>query len=412
MASTPAAAVVVGAGLAGLAAAGELRRAGVRTVVVEARDRVGGRVWSRTLEGGAVVEMGAEFVLPGGLLLPETAAACGLRLYEKGTTYGDREPRGGRPVTPALLAEAHATVASAAASGELGRANAADTLARLVVDRAAREVLLARVEVSGAASAHDQDDRCLCDSGKAFGPYPTHSVAGGNQRLAEALARPLGGDLHLRAAATGIVDSPGGGVRVAVAGGELEADVCVVAVPASVLGRIAFDPPLPEPVTAAFGRVLYGQAAKLFLPVDGDPPPSATLAVPERFWTFTQRDPDGRPLPVAGSFAGGVEALDRLEVTAGPAVWIDRVAALRPDLRLRTEEAVLSTWAGDLWVGGAYSVRTPDGALDDPLLRRRVGSIAFAGEHTAGEWHGLMEGALRSGLRAARQLLRSGAERR
>ena len=58
-------AAVVGAGLAGLAAAAELRRGGAEVVVLEARDRVGGRVWSRRLDNGAVVEMGAEFILPG-----------------------------------------------------------------------------------------------------------------------------------------------------------------------------------------------------------------------------------------------------------------------------------------------------------------------------------------------------------
>src|SRR5439155_1225781 len=57
--------VVVGAGFAGLAAADALQAGGVEVVVLEARDRVGGRVWSRELPNGAVVEMGAEFILPG-----------------------------------------------------------------------------------------------------------------------------------------------------------------------------------------------------------------------------------------------------------------------------------------------------------------------------------------------------------
>jgi monoamine oxidase len=76
--------VVVGAGLSGLAAAEALLAAGREVVVLEARDRVGGRVWSRRLANGAVVEMGAEFVLPGNTVVEETAARLGLGLWEKG----------------------------------------------------------------------------------------------------------------------------------------------------------------------------------------------------------------------------------------------------------------------------------------------------------------------------------------
>jgi monoamine oxidase len=57
------------------------------------------------------------------------------------------------------------------------------------------------------------------------------------------------------------------------------------------------------------------------------------------------------------------------------------------------------------WPGGAYSARSLSSPLDDESLAAPVGPIAFAGEHTAGNWHGLMEGALRSGLRAAAQCL-------
>ena len=88
-----------GAGLAGLAAADALQRAGKEVTVLEARDRVGGRVWSRELPDGAVVEMGAEFILPGNTLVEETARRLGLSLWEKGMAYGRREPRGGDPVT-------------------------------------------------------------------------------------------------------------------------------------------------------------------------------------------------------------------------------------------------------------------------------------------------------------------------
>ena len=86
--------LVVGAGLAGLSAADELVRAGYEPIVLEARERVGGRVHSRTLDNGAVVEMGAEFILPGCTEVLGLVERFGLGLWDKGMRYGQREPRG------------------------------------------------------------------------------------------------------------------------------------------------------------------------------------------------------------------------------------------------------------------------------------------------------------------------------
>jgi monoamine oxidase len=194
-------------------------------------------------------------------------------------------------------------------------------------------------------------------------------------------------------------------VRVAVAGAELEADACVLAVPASVLDFIRFDPPLPAWKAEALGRVVYGHAAKLFVPLRRVPPPSAVLSVPDHYWTWTARGADGTVQPVVAAFAGSAPALAALGVTEGPAAWRERLAALRPDLELGAGE-VLSTWDDDPWVRAAYSTRAPAFRPDDPeLLARACGPLHFAGEHTAGAWAGLMEGALRSGERAAVDLL-------
>jgi monoamine oxidase len=193
------------------------------------------------------------------------------------------------------------------------------------------------------------------------------------------------------------------GVRVTAAGAEASAAAAVIAVPASVIDRIAFDPPLPGPTASALAAVRYGHAAKLFLPLAEDAPPSATLSVPDRFWTFTQLAPDGGPLPVAGSFAGSPRALERLRVAEGPDRWIAAVRDLRPDLAVREEDAVLSTWADDPWVRGAYSTSPP--AALAALPERSVGPLAFAGEHLGGAFAALMEGAIRSGRQAARSLL-------
>ncbi len=396
--------VVIGAGFAGLAAADALVTAGAEVVVLEARDRVGGRVWSRELPSGDVIEMGAEFILPGDRVIRETAARLGLELFAKGTTYGDREPRGGIGVSRSELVAGYGAVAAAAGLGRLGGGSVVDALERLSMTPGAREAIRARVEVSTAYSTEDQAAAVLSEAGTGFGDFATHSIAGGNQRVATALAARLGDAVRLRSAVERVAWSSGS-VRVRAAGDDIEADATVIAVPASVIDRIAFDPPLPPSKVQALSSVRYGDAAKLFLPLDDDVQPSATLSVPDRFWTFTQHRPNGDPLRVAGSFAGSSLAMSRLAVASGPDRWIEAVRRLRPDLPIRPDEAVLSTWADDPWIGAAYSARSRTSPMDDAALAAPVGPLHFAGEHTAGPRHALMDGALESGLRASAEVL-------
>jgi monoamine oxidase len=129
------------------------------------------------------------------------------------------------------------------------------------------------------------------------------------------------------------------------------------------------------------------------------------LSVPGRWWCWTQLDADGQPAPFVAAFAGSPAALDALKVSSGPERWLDELARLRPDLDLLPETALVSTWQDDPWARAAYSARSAKHGLDPEPWTRPVGPLVFAGEHTAGEWHGLMEGALRSGVRAAQQLL-------
>jgi monoamine oxidase len=389
-------AIVVGAGFAGLAAARMLAEGGVDVVVLEARNRVGGRVHSHALADGSVVELGAEFVLPGDETVRRLAAAVGLRLYEKGTLYGKREPRGGIPVGRAELAAAIELAAAASSESEALPA----VLERLGIGVGAREAIVARIEVSTAFPAADQASAVLAEGGTAFGDFASHGIEGGNDRLAAELARGLGDAVRLSAPVERIAHTPDT-VRVVAAGTELGADACVIAVPSAVLPRIAFEPALPDWKQDALSGVRYGHAEKLFLPLARPATPSATLSVPDRFWTYTQLAPNGGHLPVACSFAGSPAAVERLDAVR----WPERVRALRPDLAFEeAAEPLRTSWDRDPWTLAAYSARSLASPLEDALATP-VGRLAFAGEHTAGEWHALMEGALRSGERAARDVL-------
>lgn len=393
-------AIVIGAGFAGLAAADALRRGGAEVVVLEARDRVGGRVWSRELGNGAVVELGAEFVLPGNDVLLGLVERFRLGLWEKGMRYGVREPRGAPGVDLEALRRA-ADAIGAALTGATRRSSVAELLAGVPLDPAVREAVTARVEISSANTA-DVVDASALGGLAAHADDVCPSVAGGNQRLALALAAALGDAVRLQAPVRRVAWSPAG-VRAVTEAGEVEGDAAVVAVPASVLGEIAFEPALPEAAGEAFAAVVYGQAAKLFVPLRAPAPPSAVLSVPERYWTWTATGADGVQ-PVVSAFVGSPPALDRLRLDEGAEAWLASLARLRPDLELDTAGAVLSTWHDDPWVRAAYSTRSPC-SPDDVLLTAPVGPLHFAGEHTAGEHAALMEGALRSGLRAAAQIL-------
>jgi monoamine oxidase len=392
---------VIGAGLAGLAAADALNHAGAEVVVFEARDRVGGRVHTRRLANDALVEMGAEFFEDEHRCLHDLVKRFALGVVARDMRYSEREPRGVSVTADQVRAGAERV---RAALREHPQARSVPQLLDLVdLDEAVREAILARVEVSTARAASDVDAHHLAGFASGFGGAESRRIVEGNQALALGLAAALGDAVRLATPVRGVSVTPTG-VDVATAEGEAHADAVVVAVPAAALSRIAFEPGLPPGKRGALDRVATGEAAKLFVPLAAPAAPSAVISVPERYWCWTARDASGQVAPVVSCYAGSAPALARLRIETGPGQWLASLRDLRPDLSLDEDDALISRW-DDEWTGGAFTVPGPGQAPgDQEALRARVGRIVFCGEYTAGELAGLMEGALASGLRAAAEL--------
>lgn len=399
--------VVAGAGFAGLLAAYRVARAGHEVVVLEARDRAGGRVWSQELVPGdprTVVERGAEFVLDGYDLLREVTGDLGLQLADMTMSYYEREPRGGAGTTHQDVARCAGFVAAAAARARPGT-NLAEVARSWRGDPAALAAYISRIEVTHGVNARILAAAAVTDIAAGFERRPCWRVAGGNQQVADGLAGRLGTSVFLKTPVRE-VEHDQGGVRVLTDDGEVTGDAVIVAVPMAVLKALPFSPPLPRSYLDAWQRAGLAHNAKLHIPLTRPAAASAVQSVPDRFWTWTATDGSGQVQPVLHAFGGTEAGLAALAVAEGPARWASRAATLRPDLELDLTRAMLTTWNDDPWAGESYSALTvtvADG--DDERIANPWGAIHFAGEHTAGAWAGFMEGALRSGARAAREVL-------
>lgn len=402
--------VVVGAGFAGLMAATRLQQAGHEVDVLEARDRVGGRVWSQELTRGdsrSVIERGAEFVLDGYEVMAGAVADCGLSFAPMGMSYYVREPRGAQ-TSARDVAECASTLRSAAAERDptTPLSDIADAVGSSV-DAAALAALLSRLEVTNGAPLSHLTAAAASDLTVGFDAHPSTRVDGGNQRLAIELSLRLRNPVRFGEVARRIEWSERS-ARVLTDLSTVEADRVVLSTPLVVSRQFEFEPALPDAVMDVWVRAGVSHAAKLHVPLlDGSDSvgPSAVQSVTDRFWTWTASDGSGLVQPVLHCFGGSETGLAALGVDAGARVWAERARDLRPELELDLDRALLTTWADDPFAQGVYEYATSTWLpTDDDVLRTPVGAVYFAGEHTAGQWAGLMEGALRSGVRVAEEI--------
>jgi monoamine oxidase len=426
--------VVVGAGIAGLTVANALANAEVECVVLEARDRTGGRLHTVDL-AGAPVDMGGSWIHhpvgnPMRAFAEQVGIACrGANPLPEvaGFDHGEarRLSKAEVGANLELLYESFPEAIDRLRDDLEPNASVAEGIEAFVADaglasapaRRARQGLRAVMEAESADLPERQSMRWVWNESEYDGGYFGDMPSGGYRNLVNAMA--TGVDVRLGSDVAEIVHSADS-VAVHVADGTVErGSQVVVTVPLGVLKRGAprFSPALPSDRLAAVERLGFGRLEKVALRFDqpfwraaGLPHMMLFPRDPDEstIWAFGQDGFGAGPTLVVfvwHSATGHVLGATLNEATD----WVlgmltDAVGGPCPEpLAVAT-----SSWGNDPYSGGAYT-HIPPGAqpADVNLLGEPVsGRLLFAGEHTQSERMGYADGAMTSGIREAKRLLR------
>lgn len=344
---------VIGAGISGLTAAYELKRAGHRVTVIEARDRVGGRILTlrSPFASGQSAEAGAARIPPDHNLTLGYADHLGLALdpfYPRGGTY-------------MLGTGGHVTLQDA------------DGFRRQRPDY--------------------------------------RKLRGGTDALPAALADRLAGDILLGAAVVDVQQYPDRCDVVTDRDGTVSVDRVLCAVPLTVLNRIEFTPPLSGQKREAMdGGFAYEDATRVFLRTssrfwEGEGRNGWGVSDwPEEIW-----HPSWDVTGVEGvllSYQRGNRArdLDALSHEARAAELVQRWEAYLPGLGSAVVGTASHSWALEPWSRGAWASPSAEGLeAFGPFVARQEGRVHFCGEHDSGAF-GWMQGALSSALRVSAEI--------
>jgi monoamine oxidase len=429
--------LVIGAGLAGLAAAHELASAGYDVTVAEARSRLGGRVVSfGDFVKGKIVEGGGEFVGSNHPAWLAYAQRFGLKFLDVTEDKRRESPiaLGGKRLSakesrrlwfememamPGLIADAAKTNAEqpwkSPNARELDLRTTANWVAGLKVSALCKLGLEAYLMGECGVPSAWQSYLALLARIKGGGlekfwtQSEVYRCAGGNQQLAHKLAAAIGSNRVLLSTPVRAVKTrPQSAVVTLGDDKKMEVDDVILAAPPSTWKRIAFDPPLPAALLPQMGtHVKFLAAVKSrFWKSDGLAPNALSDGPVGMSWEATDAQ-HGDERACLTVFAGGNAAdtarewrpEDRAEK------YLAALELLYPNVRAQFEKGLFMDWPSDPWTKGSYSFPAPGEVTTlGPMLHEGQGCLHFAGEHTCYSFGGFMEGALQSGVAVAKRL--------
>lgn len=426
-------AIVVGGGLAGLVAARDLIGRGAEVQLLEARARLGGRVWS-VLDrefSDSPLEIGGEFIDSNQeairelcrelklTLQPVLKEGFGLALDANGRVqvFNSLGPVW-RDFKQTVSSEAEAfRQAGCDWNSTVAQSIGRHSLQALLVARgASREVMAMAQGLRGFYLADPDQLSALVGveqtlQSKDPGHISESRIKGGNDRLVQALAKQPRLKIALKSVVQKI-EHDDREVRVVVADGSkrgslLKADYVIVTAPATVVRTWEFSPALPSTLRRALQAVEGGPATKAHVRFDrhwwrkpGRPRAFGSNLDTGAVWETAGTGPASLTLLAGGRASQGLLGL--LE-EGGPQRVVRRLSWLGEPEEARDFRSM--SWELDPYARGGYAVFGPDFRPEwRSELSRAVGRIAFAGEHTSREWQGYMNGAVESGRRAAREI--------